>query len=129
MMHAFIIKSLQRQHALGILCMMVAIMILFIYSFIIFHLLFMASCSGSMREASCGSMILPIIYYFFILFYYYFVFAAAACVKHPAGFANIISLFLFHLLFSKCMQQQHASGILRMLAAIMVLFVYSLFII
>jgi len=75
--------------------MMAAIMRLFIYYLIC--LLFSAS-SGSLRQASCGSTIPPInalfIYYFLI---YYSVSAAAACVKHPAGHANVICLFVYLL--------------------------------
>jgi hypothetical protein len=42
------------------------------------------------------------IYYLFII---YLVSIAAACVKHPAGYANIISLFIniiIYLVFSAC---------------------------
>jgi len=51
-----------------------------------------SACSGGMREASCGSIMPPIIHCLFIYycFIYYFVFSAAACVKHPADHANII---------------------------------------
>jgi hypothetical protein len=50
---------------------------------------------------------------------------AAACVKHPAGYANIIYLlFIYYSLFIKCLQRQHALGILRIMAAIMIPFIY-----
>jgi hypothetical protein len=59
----------------------------FIKKIIIYSLF--SACSASMRQASCGSMIPPIINHFYY-FIYYLVSAAAACVKHPAGHANII---------------------------------------
>jgi hypothetical protein len=37
------------------------------YDFI-YYLLILSACSGSMREASCGSMIPPIIYHLFYMF-------------------------------------------------------------
>jgi hypothetical protein len=63
--------------------------------------------AATMCEASCGSMIPPIIYYLLFiiisyLFIHYSVSAAAACVKHPAGYANIVALFIYYSLFSAC---------------------------
>jgi hypothetical protein len=54
--------------------------------FIIIYYLFSA-CSGSMREASCSSMMPAIItlFIFFYLFIYDLVPAAAACLRHPAA--------------------------------------------
>jgi len=67
----------------------------FIYLFII--CLLFSACCGCMREASSSNMIPPI---FLILYYYYYLVSpAAACVKHPAGHANIICLFINYYLF------------------------------
>jgi hypothetical protein len=59
-----------------------------------------------MLEASCGSMIPPIVYYLLLIIYYlfsiYLVSTAAACIKPPTGYANIISLFIIYLIFSAC---------------------------
>ena len=57
-----------------------------------------------MRQASCGSMIPPIILYLLCIYLltYYLVFAAAARIKHPAGHANIICLFIIYYLFNAC---------------------------
>jgi hypothetical protein len=53
------------------------------------------ACSGSMREASCGSMMPAILnnYLLFVLINC-LVPAAEACVRHPAGHAIIDFLFL-----------------------------------
>jgi hypothetical protein len=53
-----------------------------------------------MRQASCGSMTLPIIYYSLFI---YLESATAAHVKHLAGHANIIyNLFIYYLVPAVC---------------------------
>ena len=98
----FIIQCVQRQHALGILRMMVPIW------FIIYHYymyLLFSVCSDSMREGSCGSMTSTAHYLLFMIHYlliYYSESAAAARVKHLAGHANTMYYLLFiiyYLLF------------------------------
>jgi hypothetical protein len=51
-----------------------------------------------MCEASCGSMMPAIVTYCLFINYIFSIFnllsAAAACVKHPAGHAMIVDLFI-----------------------------------
>jgi hypothetical protein len=80
--------------------MLAANMSLFINLLFIYYFL-LSACSGSMPEASCGLCQYQFFIYYYLLIFY-LVFAAAACVKHPAGYANIISLFIIYYLFSAC---------------------------
>jgi hypothetical protein len=86
------------------------------------YILFSA-CSGSMRKASCGSMMPAIIIY--LSFIYYLVSAVAACVRYPAGHAIIIYVFI-NLLFSVCSSSMRKASCGSIMPAIIIylLFVY-----
>jgi uncharacterized membrane protein len=77
------------QHAYGVLRQHDAdhhyyLLFIYYYLYISVYVLFCAF-SGSMHEASCGSMMPVISFYSLLLFIYYSVSTAAACVRHPAA--------------------------------------------
>ena len=96
--------------------------------------------SGSMQEASCGSMIsnsffiiyrslfIKLIFIIYLLIHCWVSAAAARC-RHSAPCANFVYLFIIYLLFSACSGSMLQSSYSSMMPPIIFMICYVLFII